>query len=250
MAKPINLIQVGSTSKIVFDDGYTEFLTPVFQLRVVEGYLICIKNISESEEYQIPFDDIIDKHGTSNASDLTDYWAENNFFNSGGSSPLPTDNLRGGVVDYNDLATQSTPLVLVSDTIKIITNDMLGPSTNRALLPEGVTDIWDSSNNQFDWADLKIGDWITIRIDLEITTSSPNTQVHTDMILSVGDLNYAININTSFFKSSGVHSIFGYTMLYMGDLTTLNNPARLEIVADGASTLIVNGWACAVFVRG
>ena len=77
MAKPVNVIKIGSSTKIVFDNDYQEILKTDNEIRLF-GNLICITNLGA--EHQIPFNDIIDKHGTSTAEELLDYWGQNGYF--------------------------------------------------------------------------------------------------------------------------------------------------------------------------
>lgn len=164
---------------------------------------------------------------------------------------IPADNCTIGLVDYNDAATVITPINIPTGLVNVnVTNDTLGPLTNKAYLPLGVTDIWDSSTDLFDWSELKLGDMIDIRLDLSVTTTSPNQLVQVDLSLGVGGSQYSIPFEDNVFKSSGTQRITRYNGIYIGDTNTLNNGARFVIRSDNTATLVVNGWYVKVLIRG
>lgn len=159
------------------------------------------------------------------------------------SSPL-----RVGYFDYNDLATQSTPLSLVANVYKKLTNDTLGPNTNRLYPPAGVTDVWTGgATNQFTWAQLRRHDLIDLRVDLSFTSTMANQTCEVAMDLAIGSGGpYSLTFQYNEFKSAGTYPIVLSTGIYMGDLNTLNFPAEFKVRSDATGTLKVNGWYCKV----
>lgn len=169
----------------------------------------------------------------------------------GGGASFPSDGCRIGFADYNDLATVTTPISVPGGLVDIdITNDGLGPFTNKSYLPTGITDVWDSTINAFDWSGLKFGDMVDIRLDLVVTTSSPNQLVIVDLLLGVGGGQYSIPFISTSFKNAGAQSINRYNGVYMGDANTINNGAKFVIRSDSIATLKVNGWYCKILTRG
>ena len=171
----------------------------------------------------------------------------------GGSvgAALPADNFAGGILDYNDAGTTTTPIVVSAATPTILTNDELGAFTNKAYLPTGVTDVWLAGTDTFDWSELKLGDMIDIRLDVDVITTLNNTEAKIDLILAIGGFSYAIPwmLETNY-KTSGTHKVNVYNGVYIGDTNTLDNGARFEITSDNACTVIVNGWYVKVITRG
>lgn len=164
---------------------------------------------------------------------------------------VPSDNCRIGFADYNDLATQTTPINVPGTLTNVdLTNDESGPFTNKTYLPTGVTDVWDSGTNLFDWSDLKLGDMVDLRLDLEVTTTSPNQLVQIDLQLAVGGGQYSIPFVDTTFKSSGPQNVNRYNGVYMGDSNTLNNSGKFVIRSDSTATVVVNGWYCKILIRG
>lgn len=166
-------------------------------------------------------------------------------------SELPTlSTLAIGFADYNDLATQSTAIVVPNtSTFVDLTNDELGPFTNKTFLPSGVTDVWDESTNLFDWAELALGDMVDIRIDIEVTTTSANQEILLSLQLATGGFSYEIPYAHLVFKSSGVYQINRYNGIYIGDTNTKDNGGKFRIKSDGNATVVVNGWYCKVILR-
>lgn len=164
---------------------------------------------------------------------------------------VDVDDFNGGFFDYNDLATQSTPLAILSGVPTDIPNDELGPQTNKLFAPDSVADVWNAGTGRFDWSELNLGDMVDIRIDFTLTTTSNNTEIHIELLLGTGGSAYALPfIPEVNFKNQDAHGLTQYNGIYMGDLNTLDNGGRLQITADKDCTMVVNGWYCKVIKRG
>lgn len=162
---------------------------------------------------------------------------------------VPT--LRIGYADYGDNATATTPISIPGTSTSVyVTNDTLGAYTDKTHLPSGVSDVWDSTNNQFDWSDLQIGDMLDIRVDLLVTTTAANQYVELDLEMASGDAgSYDLLFFEGSFKTAGTHHINRYNGIYMGNTLTMNNPAKFKIKSDASATLVVNGWYCKVITN-
>ena len=157
-----------------------------------------------------------------------------------------------GFVDYNDAATASTPISYTGGSgFQKLTNDGAGPFTNKNCLPPGITDIWDTTNNRFDWGELKLCDMIDIRLDCEITTTSNNQEVDINLYLAVGGSEYPIPfIAGQSFKFAGAHQVNRYNGIYMGNTDTLNNYGEFRVSSPDNCTIKVNGWYCKIIQSG
>ena len=163
----------------------------------------------------------------------------------------PVDNCRVGLLDYNDLATATTPLNVTGNTGFIdVPNDGAGPFTNKAYTLTDITDLWDAGTGRFDWTELALGDHVNIRMDLEVTTTSPNQVVTAVLELATGAFSYNILFEEVLYKSAGVHPLNRTSFVYMGDENTRGNPARFRISSDDDATVQVNGWALQILKRG
>lgn len=169
----------------------------------------------------------------------------------GGVRRLPPDNARIGLFDYNDLATQTTPINIPSGLVNVdIPNDALGQFTNRKYRPDGVTDIWNPDTGLFDWTYLKQGDMVDIRLDLAITTTNPNQTVIVELLIAIGGFEYVIPFVQANVKTVGTYPVNRYNGIYMGDENTLLNGAKFRVRSDAAATMVVNGWYCKLLIRG
>lgn len=169
-----------------------------------------------------------------------------------GTGGVPTDNFAGGLFDYNDLGTTSSPISVTGGAGFIdLTNDELGAFTNKAFPPAGVTDVWNASTGTFDFTELGMGDMIDIRLDVDVITTSTNTEVLMALNLGIGGFPYFVNwFNATNFKSSATNKVVTFNGIYMGDSNTLDNGAKFVIAADKTCTVVVNGWYCKIIKRG
>lgn len=167
-----------------------------------------------------------------------------------GNGDQVAQNLTIGLMDYNDLATATTPLSALAGVPLVLTNDEGGAFTNKAFLPPGVTDVWIAASDVFDWSELKLGDMVDIRLDIAVDTGSANTEVTVDLHLGTGGNAYVIPFVTEQnFKVSAVHIINVYNGIYMGDANTLDNGGQFKITCSNNSDVEVRGWYCKVLIR-
>ncbi len=152
-----------------------------------------------------------------------------------------------GVFDYNDAITPSTPIAVTGGAgYTFLTNDGQGPFTNISYPPEGVTKVWDGVTNRFDFSELTLGSKIEIRLDIEVTTTSPNTAFDAALELAIGGSTYDISWINSFQKTAGVQHIVVASFIYIGDENTRANPAKFKIKSDEDISVKIFGWACYV----
>lgn len=168
-------------------------------------------------------------------------------FNPSGS--VPSDNLTGGFMVYNDLATTGTPLVHVGGIDTPLTNDELGSQTLKTFRPNGVTDVWDASSDMFDFSELSNGDMVDIRIDINVTTSSPDQEIFINLELGQGGSPFVIPFAHDIYKSTGARPIGSYKGIYMGDDNIRLNGGQFIFSSTGNATIIVNGWYCKILKR-
>ena len=155
-----------------------------------------------------------------------------------------------GFVDYNDLDTATTAIVIPNTSTYIsLTNDGLGAFTNKLYLPSGVTDVWDVSLDAFDWSELTLGDMVDIRLDIIITTANNNQEVVVALELGTGGFSYEIPYAHLVFKSAGTYQINKFNGIYMGDSNTLDNGGHFKVLSDGNATVVVNGWYCRIIKK-
>lgn len=159
--------------------------------------------------------------------------------------PPAAGTITQGIYNYNDLATTSTPIPLtLASTQYELTNDGAGAQTTTAYGLSGITNMWNTSTDRFDFSGLSLGDTVDIRYDIDVITTSPNTAFSLDLELGVGATPYQLNlVSEDDKKSAGTYKVTGYTSIYLGNTLTRDNPARILASADSTGvTIVVNGW--------
>lgn len=149
-----------------------------------------------------------------------------------------------GFADYDDNATVSSPLVLVAATWKKLTNDALGPYTRTNALPNGITTLWNSTNNQFNFTELPLDSMLDGRFDFIVTTSANNLTIDLSAFVAVGSASdYEFPLLTStYFPVSGTYKLTAHSTMYIGSTDVKNYPTEIKMKCSGAGSVIVNGW--------
>ena len=162
------------------------------------------------------------------------------------------DGFSGGWADYADVATIGSPIA-VSAVPAVLTNDGLGVDTNTSYLPvggNGITQLWNTSSNGFDFSDLNIGDMLEIRMDIDVIIASNNTAVDVNLHMGSGGTVIVPFISHQNFKTTGTFEVIRYMGLYIGSTDVRDTLAQLKINADNNCTCIVNGWYIKATRRG
>lgn len=156
-----------------------------------------------------------------------------------------------GFIDYNDTSSIGG-ISLPANVWVDIPNDGLGAYTNKNFLPEGVTDLIDTSTGYLDCSELTNGDDLIIRNDFIVTPNANRANLffryslgggiglytlekRLDRLDSGAGVDYRFNLNTDY--------------LYMGDDNTRLNPIKLQIKLSKNGTFINNGSAIKVGLR-
>ena len=141
-----------------------------------------------------------------------------------------------GMYNYQDTTTATTPIELtLADTQYQLTNDAAGTNTTEAYALDGLSSVWDTTNNEFTWYDesndkLSLGDVIDFRIELDVTTTSPNTAISLAIELADGT-QYSI-VSAQNYKSAGTYMITRLFSIFMGSTTNLEGATKLYASAD------------------
>lgn len=153
-----------------------------------------------------------------------------------------------GIFDYrNTLASQS----LTGGTPIALNNNGAGVETYKNLPDTGVTDVWNTATNRFDFSELNIGDMIDIRLDLEVTTSSVNQTFSIDMELGQGGTTFTIPfVVNQEHKTAGAVAVNRYNGIYMRNANMTSNTAQFIISSANNLTVDVHGWYCKVIKKG
>ena len=162
------------------------------------------------------------------------------------------DSFSGGWADYADVATTGTPIA-VSAVPAVLTNDGLGVDTKTAYLPiggNGITQLWNTSSNGFDFSDLNVGDMVDIRMDISVIIASTNTVVDVNLVMGSGGSVVVPFISDQNYKATGTFEVIRYMGIYIGSEDVRDTLAQLKIEADKACTCTVHGWYIKAIRRG
>lgn len=157
---------------------------------------------------------------------------------------------KAGFANYSDVATQTAPITVTGGAGAVyLTNDGAGTLTSKTYLPQGVTDVWNAIAGSFDFTQLKLGDAIDIRLDLDVTTTSSNQLVDVELELGSGAGLYSMPFASCAFKDIGEKSVSLYNGIYIGDANTLNGGGKFKVSSSDNATVMVNGWYCKILIR-
>lgn len=158
-----------------------------------------------------------------------------------------------GWYDYNDVATQTTPIALTTaGTYYDLTNDGAGVNTKILYGLSAVPNIWDTGTNRFNFTGLSLGDTVELRVDVTVTTTTANTGLEMVLELATGTgtpVSLPLLNNTNI-KTSQTIQLVTDRGFYIGSALTQTNPAKIKMRADATgATVKVNGWYVRVIKR-
>jgi len=141
-----------------------------------------------------------------------------------------------GYAIYED--SRVTTTTLAAGVFTVIPNDALGTNTTNAYLPLGVTNLWNAGTSSFDFSELAVGDAVEMRIIVQPTTTSNNTEIELDLFLGSGGAQYKVPfITTQNFQFAGLFEATRYTSFPIRDEDTRTSPAQFKAIADKNCTL-------------
>lgn len=127
-----------------------------------------------------------------------------------------------------------------------LTNNAAGPLTDDTFKLPGSTGMWDEVAGEINFTDggLVLGDKILLRVDLTLTTTSPNTAVGLRATFGVGDANeYSIEFESSEIRTARTEPVVRELTMTMDNTLTLDNPAIFEMLSEkSGDSVVVNGW--------
>jgi hypothetical protein len=146
-----------------------------------------------------------------------------------------------GTIVVADYATQQ-PLGIFNYTggsSANIPNDGLGDSTN-ALSPESITSFYDFTLQQFDFSEFALGDFITLRVDLDITV---NADQEIDLLVTLAEGTpsaKSIKMSREYFKNIGTYNVVGEASFNIANTDIQGNPGHVQIYSANGADIRVN----------
>lgn len=164
-----------------------------------------------------------------------------------GSGTWETPPLAGTVSQgnyrYSDTATATTPISLTAGVEAQLTNDGLGTTTDVTHGLQGLTNMWDTTNNKLTLEDgsgvLQVGDSVDMQVQLTITTNTVNASFELILRLDpdVSPIDIAI-AEQSVYKTAGTYLFDRGITFFVSTTAVLNGDAKLFAVSDTTGTEI------------
>jgi hypothetical protein len=152
---------------------------------------------------------------------------------------------RDWFIDYNDLATQTVPIIYTTWVISL-TNDWAWPYSTDLYKPKNINTLWNTTTNQFDFSALSIWDELTIRLDILVTTASPSQVIKLHFTFDIWWTPYDLTIDTQYFKDTWTYNIVETEKFYIWWTWMINNPWELRFTSDAWATITVNWFYISV----
>ena len=164
---------------------------------------------------------------------------------------LATSSDTWGWQNFQDVLTATTPVALtLADTWYDLTNDAAGTLSTVAYGVLGHGDTWDDVANALDFSSLTVGDQVSIRIDVEVTTAGVSHEIGMRIVLDDGGLSVPLVIMSKEYKAAGTYQIVLETSVTMFVAAVVAGPARIQMRSDNTGdTVKVNGWVTTTKVR-
>lgn len=154
-----------------------------------------------------------------------------------------------GWYNYQDTATSGTPIAVTGGVNTELTNNAAGPDTSTTYGVTGVSTVWNTGTNRFNFTSLNPGDFVNLRVTVVVTTTAANQEVTLKFNGGIGGTPFTLNIADVQFKTAGAHQISADTMVAMYNTNTTNNPASISILSDDNCTVVVNSFLISVNKR-
>jgi hypothetical protein len=150
------------------------------------------------------------------------------------------DRVNFGIYDYD---ATNPAITLTGGSFSTLNNNAAGANTFKNPVP-AVSEIWNTSTNRFDFSNLKINDFVTIRLDLDITTASAGEVIDCELLLGEGQAGeYTIPFSSSkYYKNAGSYRFLEDVQIYIGNNLTKDNPALIQIKSSGNDDVTLNGF--------
>jgi hypothetical protein len=164
--------------------------------------------------------------------------------NGTGATPLQAVYV-DGYEDYNDSATNITPLSVTANTPIIVPCDGLGVNTQLTYKPFGVARLYDPTTNSLDLTGLAVGDEVMIQVDIEVSPLANNARVR--LYLDFENVGFTRNIGSvTYYKGTTPEQMSETSHFYIGYPEVLAEPVKVMIWSDVDCSVVVRGFYISV----
>ena len=150
-----------------------------------------------------------------------------------------------GWINYADLATQTVQLNYVSGDLAL-SNDGAWSQSEDGFAPAGITALRNTTTSQFDFSWLKVGDEVTIRTSISITTTGVWQVVKLNYTFDIWGSPYDLTIDNLYFKTAWSYNLVDTERFYIWSVWMVNNPWEVRFNSDAAADITVNWFFISV----
>jgi hypothetical protein len=152
---------------------------------------------------------------------------------------------KGGFAYYQDLTTETTPIVVAANTWVNLTNDKAGPDTLTTYKPSYVSgDLWNSANNTISLNEIPNGKIILLRTDFNYIEASSNQ--HFDARIYFPDIDKELHFLHLDLGSKHLENHFVNTIQFYVDSNIKTSDVKIQIKSSGSGTAVVNSFLITV----
>lgn len=158
--------------------------------------------------------------------------------------PIPDDVCRIGWSSYFN--GDQTPINVPAGVETKLTLTTQGGSEREEYLPLGVSGLWNSTNSQFDFSSLEIGDMVDIRVDGSLTNTGLNESFVLNLVVGIGSPGeFTIPFTSGNRLFAGTSVVSRYNGIFIGSGNAKNFPAELRIL----TTDVASGFLIDIYVK-
>jgi hypothetical protein len=156
---------------------------------------------------------------------------------------------KDGTFIVADLATQTVPIAYAGGAAVNLTNDGGHADSNSVYKPEGITSIYDTGDDQFDFSEIILGTQITLRVDLDIETTEVDQAVELELTLAEGSPSAKVlKISRQVFASVGAYeNVVGEITFMVQNAETISGISHVRLKSADAVDITVNSFT--TFIR-
>lgn len=144
------------------------------------------------------------------------------------------ENMHGWANYHDSVKIVTAKLAMSAATRTVITNDGLGSFTDKTQLPDGVSELWDTTANVF--LNENVGDVYLMRVLFKIDGASANDTVLVSIREKGGSLDF-INDKLVLEKTAGAEHDIAKNYMVFADAGSVTNGFEIALTPDSGTNL-------------
>lgn len=171
---------------------------------------------------------------------------------------LPTIFTQSGTIVVADEATQTTPFEYSTGAPANLPNDGLRdnpldppPFTDNSLAPNNISAFYSLLNDEIDLNEFKVGDIITLRVDLEVNADSNDTDIEVLLSLAEGSPSAKVSsfIQRRLPNSATTYNVSGEITFNISHINLINNPGHIQFDGSSDADIVVNSFEAFIHAK-